>query len=128
METILKGNIEFDRCIASPDMMPIVGRLGKVLGPRNLMPNPKVGTVTPDLASAVKAAKSGEIQFKAEKAGVVQVGIGKISFDKKKLTENFQAFINELKKSRPTGAKGVFIKKISMSSTMGKSMIIDNYI
>ena len=99
METILKGNIEFDRCIASPDMMPIVGRLGKVLGPRNLMPNPKVGTVTPDLASAVKAAKSGEIQFKAEKAGVVQVGIGKISFDKKKLVENFQAFINELKKS-----------------------------
>ena len=128
METILKGNIEFDRCIASPDMMPIVGRLGKVLGPRNLMPNPKVGTVTPDLASAVKAAKSGEIQFKAEKAGVVQVGIGKISFDKKKLVENFQAFINELKKSKPTGAKGVFIKKISMSSTMGKSMIIDNSI
>ena len=127
METILKGNIEFDRCIASPDMMPIVGRLGKVLGPRNLMPNPKVGTVTPDLATAVKAAKSGEIQFKAEKAGVVQVGIGKISFDKKKLTENFQAFMNELKKSKPTGAKGVFIKKISMSSTMGKSMIIDNY-
>ena len=126
METILKGNIEFDRCIASPDMMPIVGRLGKVLGPRNLMPNPKVGTVTPDLASAVKAAKSGEIQFKAEKAGVVQVGIGKISFDKKKLVENFQAFMNELKKSKPTGAKGVFIKKISMSSTMGKSMTIDN--
>ena len=126
METILKGNIEFDRCIASPDMMPIVGRLGKVLGPRNLMPNPKVGTVTPDLATAVKAAKSGEIQFKAEKAGVVQVGIGKISFDKKKLLENFQAFMSELKKSKPTGAKGVFIKKISMSSTMGKSMIIDN--
>ena len=126
METILKGNIEFDRCIASPDMMPIVGRLGKVLGPRNLMRNPKVGTVTPDLASAVKAAKSGEIQFKAEKAGVVQVGIGKISFDKKKLVENFQAFMNELKKSKPTGAKGVFIKKISMSSTMGKSMTIDN--
>ena len=126
METVLKGNIEFDRCIASPDMMPIVGRLGKVLGPRNLMPNPKVGTVTPDLATAVKAAKSGEIQFKAEKAGVVQVGIGKISFDKKKLIENFQAFMNELIKSKPTGAKGVFIKKISMSSTMGKSMIIDN--
>ncbi len=126
METVLKGNIEFDRCIASPDMMPIVGRLGKVLGPRNLMPNPKVGTVTPDLASAVKAAKSGEIQFKAEKAGVVQVGIGKISFDKKKLLENYQAFMNELKKSKPAGAKGVFIKKISMSSTMGKSMIIDN--
>ena len=103
METVLKGNIEFDRCIASPDMMPIVGRLGKVLGPRNLMPNPKVGTVTPDLATAVKAAKSGEIQFKAEKAGVVQVGIGKISFDKKKLVENFsildEKFINQKYKS-----------------------------
>ena len=128
METIQKGNIEFDRCIATPDMMSIVGRLGKVLGPRNLMPNPKVGTVTPDVAKAVKAAKSGEVQFKAEKAGVVQVGIGKISFDKKKLLDNFQAFMNELKKSKPTGAKGVFIKKISMSSTMGKSMTIDNTI
>ncbi len=128
MENIQKGNIEFDRCIATPDMMSIVGRLGKVLGPRNLMPNPKVGTVTPDVAKAVKAAKSGEVQFKAEKAGVVQVGIGKISFDKKKLLDNFQAFMNELKKSKPTGAKGVFIKKISVSSTMGKSMTIDNTI
>ena len=126
METVLKGNIEFDRCIATPDMMPIVGRLGKVLGPRNLMPNPKVGTVTPDVAAAVSAAKNGEVQFKAEKAGVVQVGIGKASFDKKKLVENYNAFMTELKKSKPTGAKGVFIKKISMSSTMGKSMTIDN--
>ena len=107
-------------------MMPIVGRLGKVLGPRNLMPNPKVGTVTPDVAAAVSAAKNGEVQFKAEKAGVVQVGIGKASFDKKKLVENYNAFMTELKKSKPTGAKGVFIKKISMSSTMGKSMTIDN--
>ena len=126
METVLKGNIEFDRCIATPDMMPIVGRLGKVLGPRNLMPNPKVGTVTPDVAAAVSAAKNGEVQFKAEKAGVVQVGIGKASFDKKKLVENYNAFMTELKKSKPTGAKGFFIQKISMSSTMGKSMTIDN--
>ena len=128
METVLKGNIEFDRCIATPDMMPIVGRLGKILGPRNLMPNPKVGTVTPDVVTAVTAAKNGEVQFKAEKAGVVQVGIGKVSFDKNKLVENFQAFMTELKKSKPTGAKGVFIKKISISSTMGKSMTIDNAI
>ena len=126
METILKGNIEFDRCIATPDMMPVVGRLGKVLGPRNLMPNPKVGTVTPDVSEAIKAAKNGEVQFKAEKAGVVQVGIGKVSFDKNKLLENFKAFMSELKKAKPTGAKGIFIKKISMSSTMGKSMSIDN--
>lgn len=126
MESILKGNIEFDRCIATPDMMPVVGRLGKVLGPRNLMPNPKVGTVTPDVSAAITAAKNGEVQFKAEKAGVVQVGIGKVSFDKKKLLENFKAFMSELKKAKPTGAKGVFIKKISMSSTMGKSMSIDN--
>ena len=128
METVLKGNIGFDRCIATPDMMSIVGRLGKILGPRNLMPNPKVGTVTPDVAMAVSAAKNGEVQFKAEKAGVVQVGIGKVSFEKAKLLENFKAFITELKKAKPTGAKGVFIKKISISSTMGKSMTIDNII
>ena len=128
METVLKGNIGFDRCIATPDMMSIVGRLGKVLGPRNLMPNPKVGTVTPDVTTAVSAAKNGEVQFKAEKAGVVQVGIGKVSFEKVKLLENFKAFITELKKAKPTGAKGIFIKKISISSTMGKSMTIDNTI
>ena len=128
METVLKGNIGFDRCIATPDMMSIVGRLGKILGPRNLMPNPKVGTVTPDVAMAVSAAKNGEVQFKAEKAGVVQVGIGKVSFEKAKLLENFKAFITELKKAKPTGAKGIFIKKISISSTMGKSMTIDNII
>ena len=128
METVLKGNIGFDRCIATPDMMSIVGRLGKILGPRNLMPNPKVGTVTPDVTMAVTAAKNGEVQFKAEKAGVVQVGIGKVSFEKAKLLENFKAFITELKKAKPTGAKGIFIKKISISSTMGKSMTIDNII
>ena len=126
MESILAGNLNFDRCIASPDMMPLVGRLGKVLGPRNLMPNPKVGTVTPEVGQAVSAAKSGEVQFKAEKAGVVHAGIGKVSFDSKKLVENFKAFMAALNKSRPPGAKGVFIEKISISSTMGKSMVVDN--
>ena len=126
MESILAGNLNFDRCIASPDMMPLVGRLGKVLGPRNLMPNPKVGTVTPEVGQAVSAAKSGEVQFKAEKAGVVHAGIGKVSFDNQKLVENFKAFMVALNKSRPSGAKGIFIEKISISSTMGKSMIVDN--
>ena len=126
MESILAGNLNFDRCIASPDMMPLVGRLGKVLGPRNLMPNPKVGTVTPEVGQAVAAAKSGEVQFKAEKAGVVHAGIGKVSFDNQKLVENFKAFMVALNKSRPSGAKGIFIEKISISSTMGKSMIVDN--
>ena len=126
MESIQAGNLNFDRCIASPDMMPLVGRLGKVLGPRNLMPNPKVGTVTPEVGQAVSAAKSGEVQFKAEKAGVVHAGIGKVSFDSKKLVENFKAFIAALNKSRPSGAKGIFIEKISISSTMGKSMVVDN--
>ncbi len=126
METIQGGELNFDRCIATPDMMPLVGRLGKVLGPRNLMPNPKVGTVTPDVVQAVSAAKSGEVQFKAEKAGVVHAGIGKVSFNKEKLLENYKTFMNALNKSRPSGAKGVFIKKVSMSSTMGKSMIVEN--
>ena len=126
MESILAGNLNFDRCIASPDMMPLVGRLGKVLGPRNLMPNPKVGTVTPEVGQAVAAAKSGEVQFKAEKAGVVHAGIGKVSFDNQKLVENFKAFMAALNKSRPSGAKGIFIEKISISSTMGKSMVVDN--
>ena len=126
MESIQGGDLSFDRCIATPDMMPIVGRLGKVLGPRNLMPNPKLGTVTPDVAQAVSAAKSGEVQFKAEKAGVVHAGIGKVSFEKEKFIENYKAFMTTLNKSRPSGAKGVFIKKVSVSSTMGKSMVIDN--
>ena len=126
MESIQAGNLNFDRCIASPDMMPLVGRLGKVLGPRNLMPNPKVGTVTPEVGQAVSAAKSGEVQFKAEKAGVVHAGIGKVSFDNQKLVENFKAFMAALNKSRPSGAKGIFIEKISISSTMGKSMVVDN--
>ena len=125
METVQSGKVEFDRCIATPDLMPIVGRLGKVLGPRNLMPNPKVGTVTMDIASAVAAAKSGEVQFKVEKAGVIHAGIGKASFDEKKLVENVKAFIESVKKMRPNGAKGTYMKKVSMSSSMGPSVTIN---
>ena len=125
METVQGGQIDFDRCIATPDMMPIVGRLGKVLGPRNLMPNPKVGTVTMDVAEAVKGAKGGEVQFKAEKAGVVHAGVGKASFDEAKLVENVQAFINAVAKAKPTGAKGAYMKKISLTSTMGPGVTID---
>ncbi len=125
METVQGGTIEFERCIATPDMMPIVGRLGKVLGPRNLMPNPKVGTVTMDVAEAVQAAKGGQVQFKAEKAGVVHAGIGKASFDEAKLTENVRAFVDAVAKAKPTGAKGAYMKKVSISSTMGPGVSID---
>jgi large subunit ribosomal protein L1 len=125
METIQGGKIEFDRCIATPDMMPLVGRLGKVLGPRNLMPNPKVGTVTMDVKAAVAAAKGGEVQFKAEKAGVVHAGIGKVSFDEKKLAENVRAFIDAVTRARPSGAKGTYVKKVSLSSTMGPGVTLD---
>lgn len=111
METIQSGKIEFDRCIATPDMMPIVGRLGKILGPRNLMPNPKVGTVTMDVKAAVEAAKGGEVQFKAEKAGVVHAGVGKASFDEAKLVENVRAFVDAVSKAKPSGAKGSYMKK-----------------
>ena len=128
METIQGGTIEFDRCIATPDMMPIVGRLGKVLGPRNLMPNPKVGTVTMDVADAVKAAKGGEVQFKAVKGGIVHAGVGKASFDEAKLTENVRAFVSAVSKAKPTGVKGTYMKKISLTSTMGPgvSIAVDN--
>ena len=126
METVQSGKIEFDRCIATPDMMPIVGRLGKVLGPRNLMPNPKVGTVTMELEKAISSAKSGEVQFKVEKSGVVQVGLGKVSFDKQKITENISAFVESVNKAKPSGAKGSYLKRISISSTMGPSITIDN--
>ena len=128
METVQGGTIDFDRCIATPDMMPIVGRLGKVLGPRNLMPNPKVGTVTMDVAQAVANAKGGEVQFKAEKAGVVHAGVGKASFDEAKLVENLRAFVDAVQKAKPTGAKGIYMKKISVSSTMGPgvSVNVDN--
>ncbi len=128
METVQGGTIEFDRCIATPDMMPIVGRLGKVLGPRNLMPNTKVGTVTMDVADAVKAAKGGEVQFKAEKGGVVHAGVGKLSFDEDKLVENIRAFVSAVSKAKPSGAKGSYMKKIALSSTMspGVSVSVDN--
>jgi large subunit ribosomal protein L1 len=125
MQTVQSGTIDFDRCIATPDMMPVVGRLGKVLGPRNLMPNPKVGTVTMEVADAVKAAKGGEVQFKAEKGGVVHAGIGKASFDEAKLVENARAFINAVAKAKPDGAKGAYMKKIALSSTMGSGVTID---
>jgi len=125
METIQGGTIEFDRCIATPDMMPVVGRLGKILGPRNLMPNPKVGTVTMDVKAAVEAAKGGEVQFKAEKAGVVHAGVGKASFDEAKLVENVRAFVGAVAKAKPTGAKGTYLKKIAISSTMGPGVTID---
>lgn len=125
MESIQGGNLDFDRCIATPDMMPIVGRLGKVLGPRNLMPNPKVGTVTMDVKAAVEAAKGGEVQFKAEKAGVVHAGVGKASFGEDKLVENVRAFMDAVLKAKPAGAKGAYVKKIALSSTMGPGVSID---
>ncbi|MCH2250725.1 MAG: 50S ribosomal protein L1 [Cognatishimia sp.] len=125
METIQGGTIDFDRCIATPDMMPIVGRLGKVLGPRNLMPNPKVGTVTMDVKAAVENAKGGEVQFKVEKAGVVHAGVGKASFGEDKLVENVRAFMGAVLKAKPAGAKGAYVKKVALSSTMGPGVTID---
>lgn len=125
MEAIQQGKIEFDRCIATPDMMPLVGRLGKILGPRNLMPNPKVGTVTMDVAGAVGNAKGGEVQFKVEKAGVIHAGIGKLSFAEEKLAENIRAFVGAVSRAKPTGAKGSYLRKVSLSSTMGPGVTVD---
>ena len=125
MESIQSGKIEFDRCIATPDMMPLVGRLGKILGPRNLMPNPKVGTVTMDVKTAVTAAKGGEVQFKVEKAGVIHGGIGKVSFSDEKLAENIRAFVDAVTRAKPTGAKGTYLKKVSLASTMGPGVSVD---
>ena len=125
METVQGGTIDFDRCIATPDMMAVVGRLGKVLGPRNLMPNPRVGTVTMDVKAAVEAAKGGQVQFKAEKAGVVHAGIGKASFSAQQIEENVLAFVDAVAKARPTGAKGTYMKKIAVSSTMGPGVSLD---
>ena len=125
METIQSGKIEFDRCIATPDMMPLVGRLGKILGPRNLMPNPKVGTVTMDVKTAVAAAKGGEVQYKAEKGGVVHAGIGKVSFTEEMLTQNVRAFVEAVVRAKPTGAKGTYLKKVSLASTMGPGVSLD---
>jgi large subunit ribosomal protein L1 len=124
-EQIQKGEVDFDRCIASPDMMAVVGRLGKVLGPKGLMPNPKLGTVTQDVAAAVKAVKGGEIEFKVEKAGIVHAGVGKVSFTKDALTENVSVFINAIIKARPSGAKGTFLKKATLTSTMGPGVKLD---
>ncbi|WP_342641991.1 50S ribosomal protein L1 [Rhodoligotrophos ferricapiens] len=125
VERIQAGNVDFDRCIATPDMMPLVGRLGKVLGPRGLMPNPKVGTVTPDVAAAVKAAKGGAVEFKVEKAGIVHGGVGKASFTEDALVGNIRAFVDAVVKAKPAGAKGTYLKKVSLSSTMGPGVKVD---
>src|ERR1700742_3761265 len=124
-EIVNKGTIDFDRCIATPDMMGLVGRLGKVLGPRGMMPNPKVGTVTMDVSNAVKGAKGGSVEFRAEKAGIVQAGVGKASFSEEKLIENIKAFADAVQKSRPGGAKGHFINRVAISSTMGPGVKIE---
>ncbi len=125
VERINGGNIDFDRCIATPDLMPLVGRLGKVLGPRGLMPNPKVGTVTMDVTGAVKASKGGAVEFRVEKAGIVHAGVGKASFSEDKLMENIRAFADAVQKAKPQGAKGQFINRIAISSTMGPGVKIE---
>ncbi len=124
-EQIQKGEMNFDRCIATPDMMAIVGRLGKVLGPRGLMPNPKVGTVTNDVAQAIGAVKGGQVQYRAEKAGLIHAGVGKASFSEQQLVENINAFVGAVARAKPTGIKGVFVKKVSISSTMGPGLKLD---
>jgi large subunit ribosomal protein L1 len=125
VETVQKGTIDFDRCIATPDMMPLVGRLGKVLGPRGLMPNPKVGTVTNDVTAAIKDAKGGAVEFRVEKAGIIQAGVGKASFAEPQLIENIRAFTDAVQKARPAGAKGTFIQRVAISSTMGPGVRVD---
>ncbi|MBR0645234.1 50S ribosomal protein L1 [Plastoroseomonas hellenica] len=122
---VQEGKIEFDRCIATPDMMALVGRLGKILGPRGLMPNPKLGTVTMDVKGAVTAAKAGQVEFRAEKAGIIHAGIGKASFGEDKLLENARAFVDAIQKARPTGAKGTYVKKVAVSSSMGPGVRVD---
>ena len=125
VDIVQKGTIDFDRCIATPDMMPLVGRLGKVLGPRGMMPNPKVGTVTTDVAAAVKASKGGAVEFRVEKAGIVHAGVGKVSFEVKALEENIRAFADAVTKAKPAGAKGNYVKRVAISSTMGPGVKID---
>ena len=125
MEQIQNGEMNFDRCIATPDMMAVVGRLGKVLGPRGLMPNPKLGTVTPNVGEAVKAAKGGQVEFRAEKSGIVHAGLGKSSFSKDALAENIRAFVDAVAKAKPSGAKGTYIKKVAVSSTMGPGVKLE---
>jgi large subunit ribosomal protein L1 len=125
VEQVQAGNIDFDRCIATPDLMPLVGRLGKVLGPRGIMPNPKVGTVTMDVKSAVAGAKGGSVEFRVEKAGIVQAGVGKASFPAEKLVENIKAFADAVQKAKPPGAKGHYINRVAISSTMGPGVKVD---
>src|SRR5919112_2768295 len=125
VEQVQKGVIDFDRCIATPDMMPLVGRLGKVLGPRGLMPNPKVGTVTTDVTAAVKASKGGAVEFRVEKAGIVHGGVGKISFTEAALVENIRAFADAVSKAKPSGAKGTYVQRVAISSTMGPGVKVD---
>ena len=125
MENIKNGEMDFDRCIATPDMMPIVGQLGQILGPKGMMPNPKLGTVTPDVKKAVEDAKGGAIEYRAEKTGIVHAGVGKSSFPEKDIIENINAFIETVQKARPTGAKGTFINKVTLSTTMGPGIKID---
>jgi len=125
MEKVQAGDIQFDRCIATPDMMGIVGRLGKILGPRGLMPNPRLGTVTMDVKGAVTAAKGGQVEFRAEKAGIIHAGIGKVSFDADKLLENARALADAIQKAKPTGAKGTYVQKVAISSTMGPGIRVD---
>jgi large subunit ribosomal protein L1 len=124
-EKVQAGEMNFDRCIATPDMMAVVGRLGKVLGPRGLMPNPKLGTVTTNVAEAVRAAKGGQVEFRAEKAGLVHAGIGKVSFTEEALVENVRAFVGAISRAKPTGVKGTYIKKVSLSSTMGPGLKLE---
>ena len=125
MESVQGGTIDFDRCIATPDMMPLVGRLGKVLGPRNLMPNPKVGTVTADVAEAVRSAKGGAVEFRVEKEGILQAGVGKASFSEEQLAGNIRALVGAVQKARPSGAKGTYMKRLAVSSTMGPGVKLD---
>ncbi|ESY63380.1 50S ribosomal protein L1 [Mesorhizobium sp. M1050] len=125
VDIVQKGTIDFDRCIATPDMMPLVGRLGKVLGPRGMMPNPKVGTVTTDVAAAVKASKGGAVEFRVEKAGIVHAGVGKVSFEVTALEENIRAFADAVTRAKPAGAKGNYVKKVSVTSTMGPGLKLD---
>jgi large subunit ribosomal protein L1 len=124
METVQGGTIDFDKCIATPDMMPVVGRLGKILGPRGLMPNPKIGTVTMDVKKAVEDAKGGQVTFRVEKAGIIHAGVGKRSFDDAKLAENIRALVDAVNRAKPTGAKGTYLKKVSVSSTMGPGVSV----
>ena len=125
VERVQGGNIDFDRCIATPDLMPLVGRLGKVLGPRGLMPNPKVGTVTMDVTSAIKGAKGGSVEFRVEKAGIIHAGVGKVSFATDKLVENIKAFADAVQKAKPAGAKGQYINRVAVSSTMGPGVKVE---